>query len=320
MNPLYKIHLAARRWLPAGLVFKLSLRYLLILNWLKYREWNFPVTIAIETNAHCNRRCYYCPQSVSPTKPKTIQPHVYDRILDRVAELGWSGILDFHFFGEPLLNKNLEWLVHQARRQCPKAVLEILSNGDALTVERTQSLIDAGIDKFIITRHPPFKPEWDTRIIYVQRRFPRHVFYRTIEDNPLVNRTGMVKPKVSFDFSHGCFQASRHLQIDIEGKYVFCCSDYEKRHLMGDVFQHDILQAWNHPAYKAARKSVERGQPVLDVCKACFSGKPIPPDGEAVKLVCDRCAADGDEYHAGRNMVPLGTEGTCHKCGAAVTV
>ena len=274
MNLPYKIHLAARLLIPAGWLFQLSLRWLLVLNWVKYRRWNFPVTIAIETNSHCNRRCYYCPQSVAATKVKFISDAVYGRALGRVAELGWSGILDFHFFGEPLLNKNLERLVRQARHRCPKAILEILSNGDALTEARAKNLIAAGIDKFIITRHPPYSAEWDVRIPALQRRFPRHIFYRTIEDNPLVNRTGLVTPKKSVDFSKGCYEASRHLQIDIEGRYLFCCSDYDKRHFMGDVFSQGILEVWDHPAYSWARKSVERGIPKLDICVACFTGKP----------------------------------------------
>ena len=275
MNPLYNLHLAARRFIPAAWLFQLSLRYVLVMNWIKYRHWNFPVTMAIETNSHCNRRCYYCPQSVDPTRIKLISDRVFDRALDRIAELKWAGILDFHFFGEPLLNKNLESQVRRARLKCPKAILEILSNGDALGEARARSLIEAGIQKFIITRHPPYSDEWDSRIASLQAQFPRHIFYRTIEDNPLVNRTGMVKPKVEFDFSKGCFQASRHFQIDIEGRYLFCCSDYEKRHFMGDVFTQGILEVWDHPAYSWARKSVERGEPKLDVCMACFSGNPV---------------------------------------------
>jgi 2-deoxy-scyllo-inosamine dehydrogenase (SAM-dependent) len=276
MNLPYKLHQLASRVIPAPVMFQLSLRALLARNWWRYGESNFPVTIAIETNAHCNRKCYYCPVSIDPKAVEIIKPDVYSRCLDRIAELDWRGIIDFHFFGEPLLNVRLESLVREARARCPRAILEILTNGDALTVRRAQSLLAAGIDKFLITRHPPYSDEWDARMESLVAMFPDSIACRTIDGLPLHNRTGMVKPRTTFDFSKGCHTASRHFQIGIHGEYVWCCSDYDKRHLQGNVFNHSILEAWkNNLKYRAARKAVESGKPILDICKACFSGKPL---------------------------------------------
>lgn len=267
---MVRLYLGLRKWLPAEWLIRPVIYLQQAYNLWHYHDFNFPRSFSIEVSAHCNRRCYYCPQSVSPIKPRLIEQRVYIKALERIAELNWRWALDFHFYSEPLLVRNLEDYVRQAKEACPKAALRIISNGDLLTEERFQSLRAAGIVYFNITRHPPYTDTWDHRISALISKHPQFVRSSTIENRPLSNRTGLVAPKQVADLSEGCMAPSAALTITIDGDYMFCCCDYFRKHPLGNIFNVSALEAWGRPDYAKVRQEVQKGRPTIDVCKACF--------------------------------------------------
>jgi len=268
---LVKGYLALRRFVPSSWMVHPILWMQKTYNKVHYGDFNFARAINIEISAHCNRRCYYCPQSVDPTKPKFIEQKVWHKALERVSELDWKWGLEFHNYNEPLLNKNLEQFVRDAKQACPKAALRILSNGDLLTEKRVESLVEAGICYFSITRHPPYSEEWDKKIIALVEKYPQYIRSSTIESWGLSNRGGLVKPINQQDMSKGCRTCETGIPITLEGDYLFCCCDYHKTEKTGNVFNTSILEAWHNQKYLSARKSVRNGVPQLDICKACFN-------------------------------------------------
>lgn len=251
-------------------------------NWFKYGDSQFPRSLAIEITTHCNRTCYYCPQSVDRLKPRRIELRTYLRILDRIQEAKWSGPLDFHFYNEPLLEKDLESLIRIARAICPKTVPRIFSNGDGLTERRMLDLIDAGVVNFNITRHPPYTEEWDARIEHLAKQYPQYLQWRCIEETPLSNRTGIVEPHHLQNLDAGCFAPSVCLHIDIDGQYLFCCCDYHRRHVMGNVREDSVVAAWNNPVFKKVRLEVNRGNPTIDICRSCFHRQKSATDSKGL--------------------------------------
>jgi 2-deoxy-scyllo-inosamine dehydrogenase (SAM-dependent)/8-amino-3,8-dideoxy-alpha-D-manno-octulosonate transaminase len=274
-----------RQFIPREQLMSAITLYQKIRNRIKHGDQNFPRSLAIEVTTHCNRTCYYCPQSVDRLKPRRIELRLYLRILERIQEIKWNGPLDFHFYNEPLLETDLESLVKIARAVCPKAIPRIFSNGDILTEERLCSLIDAGVVNFNITRHPPYKEEWDRRINSLATRYGKYLQCTCIEEMPLSNRTGLVKPHRVQNLEAGCFAPSVNLHIDIEGRYLYCCCDYNREHVMGNVLENSILEAWYHPFYKQARFEVNRGNPAIDICRACFGREKT----SAPKAVVGQC-------------------------------
>ena len=272
-----EIYLCLRRFIPHERLMPAITLYQKIHNRVKSGDQNFPRSLAIEVTTHCNRTCYYCPQSVDRLKPRRIESKLYLRILERIQEIKWNGPLDFHFYNEPLLEKDLESLVKIARTVCPKAIPRIFSNGDHLTGERMGSLIDAGVVNFNITRHPPCQKEWDRRIEHLATQYPRYLQWTCIEETPLSNRTGLVKPHQVQNLEAGCFAPSLNLHIDIEGQYLYCCCDYLREHVLGNVRENSIVEAWNNPFYKKVRLEVNKGNPTIDICRACFGREKTSP-------------------------------------------
>lgn len=268
------IHIRAyrllRRTLPQKWVFQLSSKALLAQNLIKYRDHTMPMMIGIEITSHCNRHCAYCPQSLDHLKPRWIDPITFNQILERIAELDWSGMVSFNHFNEPTMDKHLEDRVAATRKALPKASLVLYTNADALDEARMHKLIAAGMTKFQITRHPPFTQKWDDRILPLAEKYPQYISCHVIEGTALYTQTGIIKPANRVDLSKGCHQTASQMTITIDGDYLFCCCDYNKTEIMGNVFKQPILRAWNRMKYKQARASVRQGVPVLDVCKKCF--------------------------------------------------
>ena len=78
---------------------------------------------------------------------------VFSRLLDELVRIGFSGRLSYHFYNEPLLRHDLEMLVSQVSDRLPEAYQLLFTNGVLLTNKRYHSLLEAGLDSFVVTSH-----------------------------------------------------------------------------------------------------------------------------------------------------------------------
>ncbi|PID51799.1 MAG: hypothetical protein CR972_05305, partial [Candidatus Moraniibacteriota bacterium] len=153
MKKIYHtIRAFVRRIYGVGVVAGIKMKML-----YKYHTTDFFNDIDIEVNSSCNRRCAYCPNSISDRgaiKNERLMPvDVYKKIIDELAELDFTGRLSPIFYGEPLLRKDLADLMRYTCQKMPRAHIKMTTNGDLLTVERYLELVDAGVKKFLITQH-----------------------------------------------------------------------------------------------------------------------------------------------------------------------
>jgi len=128
--------------------------------WLRVTKRCPIYSVAIETTQHCNRRCNYCPVSIDPKPRKFMNFQVFAEIVAQLRQIRFRGFLTYHFFNEPLLNRDLETLVRHASQQLPKARHVIFTNGDLLTSARAASLLSAGVDLLIVTDHGGRRTEY----------------------------------------------------------------------------------------------------------------------------------------------------------------
>ena len=273
INPFYKLLLHV---LPYRVVTKMALNGQKIYNRVRFGDANFPRAIAIEVTSHCNRSCSYCPQSVEPTGIRKIEESVYLSIMHRLKEINWQGPVDFHFYNEPLLDKKLEDKIDVLKAWSRAAMPRVLTNGDCLTDDRVKSLRNSGVFSIMVTRHENTKPEWDARIGELAIKYPRLVHVTPVTQLLLSNRGGLVNPAVTEAQrlrKEGCFAPSRCLHVSIDGDYIWCCCDYRKVNLLGNVKNIGIKDAWNQEQWKGLRERVGKSMPELDVCKACFDVK-----------------------------------------------
>jgi hypothetical protein len=110
-------------------------------------------TINIELSAFCNRKCSYCPMATADRKQEFMSEDIWNKILDELEEIKYEGHISFNLFNEPLLDSNLTRRVYEVHKRLPKITLKFDSNGDFLTREKADEVIDAGVSFILFTHH-----------------------------------------------------------------------------------------------------------------------------------------------------------------------
>lgn len=233
--------------------------------------------VEIEVNSRCNRRCSYCPVSLNPAPsvPRLMSDELFERILSELASLDYDGRISYHFYGEPLLRKDLEKLIARSHAVLPKAHQILFTNGDYMTDERYQSLIAAGVEYIVITSHDG-KP-------HPQR--PRQIVQYS-NDLELTNRGGTMQEmrKASENEQHKpCYAPSELMVITVEGDILACYEDSQRTHPFGNVMKNTLKEIWDNPRYSALRETLARGDRLngMSVCRECTNVAHTTPDRSA---------------------------------------
>lgn len=106
----------------------------------------FPKVVRIEPVGLCNFRCIHCPTGNIPNKRPIMRPERFSMILEQFAEKNFiPNVVVLYHGGEPLLNKNIAQYLCQLK-EFGVARTVINTNASLLTEERSEELIDAGLD------------------------------------------------------------------------------------------------------------------------------------------------------------------------------
>ncbi|CCG56964.1 radical SAM superfamily [Brachyspira pilosicoli WesB] len=124
-----------------------------IFNLIKYKDRYFFHAVSFEINTYCNRKCWYCPNKDNETPKEYMPLEVFHHAVKELKELKFSGTVIYNLYGEPLFDERLEYFVEYIKDNLPNATSLLFSNGDILNIDRAKKLVDAGLDKFVITVH-----------------------------------------------------------------------------------------------------------------------------------------------------------------------
>lgn len=226
--------------------------------------------VAIETTQHCNRRCGYCPVSHDPKPARAMERRVFEHIIGQLSAIKFHGRLTYHFYNEPLLNRDLEALVAHAAARLPAASHVIYTNGDLLTTRRAASLLAAGVTKFVVTDHGGRRLTAPVRRAARGWRLFRSAveFRRYTPDASLFNRGGLVQVTNQRRLKY-CAYPAYELVIDVEGNVILCCNDYYGSHQFGNVMRTPILDIWYSPEMTRLRARLLAGHFDLPICRTC---------------------------------------------------
>ena len=111
----------------------------------------------------CNRRCDFCPWSDpewrSSHVPKVaanddvlhLPVEVYEGIMKDLNKVGFKGGIIYSAFSEPFLYNHLEEVIKISKEQCPDSRIEVVTNGDFLTLDKLNTFFEAGLTRIDVS-------------------------------------------------------------------------------------------------------------------------------------------------------------------------
>lgn len=112
--------------------------------WLRLRRR--PVLLNFEVTMRCNARCGFCDYWKTPAETR-------DSEIREFADIArhFSPMLVTFTGGEPTLRRDLEAIVASVRQAVRYTYVQMITHAGMLSLERAQSLWDAGVDQFNIS-------------------------------------------------------------------------------------------------------------------------------------------------------------------------
>ncbi|HMS03487.1 MAG TPA: radical SAM protein [Gemmatimonadaceae bacterium] len=105
-----------------------------------------PVLLNLEVTMRCNARCGFCDYWKTPAEAKAEELREFADIARR-----FNPMMITFTGGEPTLRRDLEDIVAAVREATSLSYLAMITHGGMLSLERAQSLWDAGLDQFNIS-------------------------------------------------------------------------------------------------------------------------------------------------------------------------
>ena len=257
-------------------LYILANKYQELNSLLRYGTTDMFTDFDIETITTCNRRCSYCPNSIFerslPKNERLMDKELFEKIVDELAEMKFSGRIRPYFYGEPLLDKRLPELLTYTRKRLPKARIMIASNGDFLTIELYEKLIAAGVNGFRITQHGQ---EMSKNMCLLFKYFRKHpskkvflAYQSSLLSEPLSNRGGIIKLE-KVDYIPRCLSPTNPVVVTYKGDVVLCCNDYHSSVVFGNVQTESLVEIWNSERYKSIRHQLKKRVYKLPICRQC---------------------------------------------------
>lgn len=219
--------------------------------------------VEIEINHHCNRACSYCPNSVAERKEKgEMDRGLFNKLMQQLKDLNYSGIVSYEFYNEPLLAKDLDWYIQTTRDFLPNCKIDFYSNGTLLTHEKFNQLISLGVTRFLITKHEGEKDYiFDSVYSSLGPEHKSMVIFKSYKDLKLTNRGGTVEagPKGTAHLTP-CFIPTFLLVVTVLGNVLPCFEDFHEENIMGNIGITHIKDIWQSEKFNKFRDNLKLGK------------------------------------------------------------
>ena len=244
----------------------------------------------------CNRRCTFCPWSDpewrSSHVPKVagnddilhLPVEVYTGIMKDLNNVVFKGGIIYSAFSEPFLYNHLEEVIKISKEQCPDSRIEVVTNGDFLTLDKLNTFFEAGLTRIDVSVYDgpeKVKPFEDLRAEAGLNKEQFHIRERwyTPEEHfgisSLTNRAGanimaeINVNKLNVALKQKCFYPFYQLLVDFDGSVLLCNHDWDKKLSMGNVKETPILDIWNSEKYKEIRGNLANANRNHSPCNRC---------------------------------------------------
>jgi radical SAM protein with 4Fe4S-binding SPASM domain len=242
---------------------------------------NFPMPTWVELSLIdvCNRKCSFCPKaddSVAPDTHQKMTRKIIDEIHDQLLEIHFSGTISLCGYGEPLLHKDISYIV---KKLANVSKVEVITNGDVLSSKRLQELYLADVSKVLVSMYDgpeqieKFKDMAKKANVPDDLMILRDRWYDQYNDFgvKLTNRAGTIKTgdQVKLDKYKTCYYPTYQLLVDWNGNVYLCPQDWQRKVSMGNIMQETIYQIWTGSSLTKYRKNLLSGKRCNSPCKEC---------------------------------------------------
>lgn len=247
-------------------------------NLILYGKFDMFQWVNFELNGNCNwNKCWYCPNSVTAGRKGIMSDEIFNTMITQLSEIGrtgFQGTMTPTFFGEPTIyGERLAEQVQLTRKRLPRTNILIQTNGILLTKDLYESLVMAGVDRFIITRHPDAPTNNLDRLLanLTDQEKKRRIIDRTLDDIKLWDRQPYIKiPPDRVLHLERCPIPSKQLTIAFNGDVLFCCSNFDANPVFGNIMDRSVSEIWEDKKLKTERDNTRRGIFPLPSCKVCM--------------------------------------------------
>ncbi len=233
------------------------------------------VSTNIETFSVCNRKCEFCfnHPRFEQRKQGKMPTEMWEKIMDQLAEIRFSGRIGPHFFNEPLLDERLPHLIEYARKKLPYAWIQINTNGDFLNEELLLKLYAKGVNYFFITNYDKAEKPL---LKNLEIKFPALVSVVKNSDMWRTDRGGEIFHKKKL-LDTSCLRPSSQIVINWEGKVLLCCMDYYARYSFGNLNDRTLFSIWWDKNFIVTREKIKQTrQKGFPICHNCDDPGIIP--------------------------------------------
>jgi radical SAM protein with 4Fe4S-binding SPASM domain len=251
----------------------------------RFKNIPLPAIIEISASGTCNRVCSFCPRSAPDYEDikQFISKELINKLSLELANIQYEGLVLFSGFIEPLLDKRLPEHILKIKKNNPYCRIEVVTNGDPITVSNLKKLDKAGLDQLLVSCYDG--PEQIENISSKQREAGidrEFIQYRKRWSGPdanfgisLSNRGGLMKnaifkiPNLTKAWNNPCYYPAYTFFLDYTGDVLMCAHDWGKKAIVGDFNNQSLLEIWTGEKFSRLRNKLISGDRRLKPCNVC---------------------------------------------------
>lgn len=232
---------------------------------LKFNEINFGLSsIELNPTELCNRICGFCPRSTFyPNKNLNMTVNDAHIMKTRLKEFNFNGLLTISGKGEPLLNKNLVYIIDILANFKPV----LITNGDVILKNNkiAKELFDSGLHKLIISEYDDMNKDWnnilgDCDFLIKDLTKPPNYF----------NNRGGSFQTIEKSMHKTCYFPFYKTIIDYDLSVLFCGNDWKFKESLGNLKNKTLKDIWLSPKMNDyRRKLIEGKRENIKPCETC---------------------------------------------------
>lgn len=222
--------------------------------------------IQIMTKQQCNLKCSFCPNKYIEQTGYEMSNSLFSKIINELASIDYNKRITLYLMNEPFLDNRLKDMVKEVREKCPKARINVSTNGILPTIQDMNELFVNGLSDADISCY-------SNETFNKWKDYNNKIVLNRIDPNwpHLNNRAGNV-PEYGNPSRIGngyCERPFVQMYINAWGEAVLCCSDYKREAIMGDVNKSSLIEIWNNEKYNEYRRMLNTGKRNLILCERC---------------------------------------------------